>query len=1030
VYEEGGDFSVDRFSIPYYPYTTFVGIKAPSGDKARNMLLTDTTHTVNIVTVDAEGRPVNRRGLEIEVFKLNWRWWWDQSEDYISNYVSRNYNRPIIRETINTQNGQGVFKFRVNRPEWGRFFIKACDPASGHCTGQVIYMDWPGWAGRPADQAGGAVMLSVTPDKEKYQVGEDARITIPGSENGRALVSIENGSRVINTFWVETQKGQSNFMFKVTEEMSPNVYVHVSLLQPHSQTFNDLPIRLYGVTSVLVDDPMTHLSPVIAMPDVLEPEKNVTIKVSEAKGRAMAYTLAVVDEGLLDLTRFKTPEPWKQFYKKEALGVKTWDMYDHVIGAFGLKMERLLAIGGDEEGIRQESAKANRFKPVVKYLGPFFLQAGKTNTHSFKMPAYVGSVRTMVVAGYEGAYGNAEKATPVRQPLMVLGTLPRVLGPGETVKLPVNVFAMEENLGQVTVEVKTNDLVALKGDAVNTIHFSKVDEQILDFDLKVKSRTGIGKIQITANGGKKTATYEIEIDVRNPNLPVTEVLETTIEPGKSWQVNVSPVGVAGSNKGVLEVSTIPPVNLGSRMQYLMAYPHGCVEQIVSTVFPQLVLNEFRELDDKEKEKIENHIKAAIDKLKGYQNADGGFAYWPGNSENSDWGTTYAGHFLLEAKSRGYNVPEDMLKKWKKYQKDRSLIWLKNKTVKNDDLMQSYRLYTLALAKAPETSAMNRMREIPQLGIQSQWRLAAAYVLAGQPEAAKSLVQNLSTTIESYQELSYTYGSTERDQAMIVETLTLLGQRTEALELVKSISAALSDQSKWMSTQTTAYCLFAVARFAGNDSRKSKMQVNYQYNNDGVVKTTTEFPVMQRPLKMEGASSGKLNVNNLGEGIVFARLILQGIPETGDQTSSDNNLRMDVTYLAMDGQSLDPAHIRQGTNFIAEVSLYNPGTRGVYKELALSQVFASGWEIHNTRMDVSGKYIAKEKPQYQDFRDDRVYTYLDLKPGQRKTFQVLLNASYVGKYYLPAAYCEAMYDNTINSRRPGMWVEVVKNDLGL
>ena len=180
-------------------------------------------------------------------------------------------------------------------------------------------------------------MLSFSSDKPLYAVGEKVNLTIPGSDNGRALVSVENGSKVIETYWVETKKGDNNFSFEATKEMTPNIFVYITLLQPHAQTVNDLPIRLYGLIPVQIENPETHLTPVITMPDVLEPGQEVVIKVSEQAKRKMTYTVAVVEEGLLDLTHYKTPDAWNRFYAREALGVKTWDLYDAVMGFFRWK---------------------------------------------------------------------------------------------------------------------------------------------------------------------------------------------------------------------------------------------------------------------------------------------------------------------------------------------------------------------------------------------------------------------------------------------------------------------------------------------------------------------------------------------------------------------------------------------------------------------------------------------------------------------------------------------------------------------
>ena len=201
--------------------------------------------------------------------------------------------------------------------------------------------------------------------------------------------------------------------------MAPNCYVHVTMLQPHKHD-NNLPIRLYGVIPLMVENPETHIMPVLNMPDELAPESKVLVKVSEKDGKPMTYTIAMVDEGLLDLTRFQTPNAHPVFYAREALGVRTWDLYDYVIGAYGGSLESLLSIGGDEGVNGKGKDKINRFKPMVRYLGPFELNKGSENEHYIDMPNYIGSVRTMIVAGQNGAYGSVEKATPVKTPLMVL----------------------------------------------------------------------------------------------------------------------------------------------------------------------------------------------------------------------------------------------------------------------------------------------------------------------------------------------------------------------------------------------------------------------------------------------------------------------------------------------------------------------------------------------------------------------------------------------------------------------------------
>ncbi|MEB0249900.1 alpha-2-macroglobulin family protein, partial [Mucilaginibacter sp. 5B2] len=398
----------------------------------------------------------------------------------LSNFTQDRYNKLIKTETVQLQNGKGKWNLKINQADWGRYLIRIKDPQTGHSTGKIIYADWPNWSERlqntdPTE----AAMLSFTSNKTNYKVGEEATLTIPTGGDGRALISFENGSKVLKTTWIDTKKGETRYSFNVDETMAPNVFVNVTLLQRHAQTVNDLPIRMYGAIPLNVDNPETILKPVISMPDKIRPETTSAITVSEASGKEMTYTIAIVDEGLLDITNYKTPDPHESFYAREALGVKTWDLFDYVIGAFGGGLERILSIGGDGTNGTNKNVTVNRFKPVVKFLGPFHLGSGDKQTHQFTLPQYVGSVKAMVIAGHNGAYGTAEKAVAVKKPLMILATLPRVLGPSESVQLPVTVFAMENNIKSVSVQVQSNAFSNLGGNNVKIVKFAKPGDQLV-----------------------------------------------------------------------------------------------------------------------------------------------------------------------------------------------------------------------------------------------------------------------------------------------------------------------------------------------------------------------------------------------------------------------------------------------------------------------------------------------------------------------------------------------------------------------
>lgn len=1032
VFEEGGDFSTDRFALTYSPYRSYVGIKAPEGESYSRILYLDKSHSFDIASVEASGKPLTRN-LDYTLYKLNWRWWWDNSSADLANYMESSYTQLIKSGSISTQGGKGKLALELKSAEhkYGRYFLKVCDPESGHCASQVVYFDTPDWWSRSesSGERGGSNLLTFTTDREVYKPGDIVKVNLPKAKAGRILLSIENGTRVIQKQWVDVTSESPVVTFKATEEMTPNVFIHLSMIQPHSQTENDLPIRLYGVRGIKVENPETHLQPEITMPEVLEPGERVTIKVSEKSDRKMTYTLAIVDDGLLDLTRFKTPDPWNSFYAPEALGVATWDVYDDVIGAYGAKLERLLAVGGgDAEFSLMKSGdddnRAKRFKPVVKFFGPFTLNGGKA-THSFVMPAYIGSVRTMLVAGNEGAYGSAEKTTPVRKPLMVLATLPRVLGPSESVTLPVTLFTQEKNLRNVKVEVKVSGPAALTSPATQQVTIPSTGELTTDFQLGVRNETGFITVEIKATSGNNVSTEKVQIEIRNPNTPVTKAIAVTLEPGKTWSGEVQPFGISGTNSALVEVSTLPPLNLSSRMRYLMEYPHGCIEQTTSAVFPQLYLGQLKELTDVEKREIQRNVTAGIERIRTFIQSDGGFGYWPGRNEHSDsWGTSYAGHFLLEAEAKGYFVSEDILRRWKKYQRNAAAAWRHNDYY-SSDLVQAYRLYTMALAGIADLGSMNRLREQGGLSTTTAWTLAAAYARAGQTETANQLIAKLSTVIKPYRELYYSYGSNVRDMALILETLTLMKDQSRGILVMKELAKYVGDSGYWLSTQEAAYALKSIAMFAGNQEKNQNINFDYTINGASETKIST-LPVTQLPLKITGTRKEALKLVNRGTGVLFVRIIQQGTPARGAEQDEFNGLALTVKYTTREGAPLDISTLNQGTTFLAEVSVAHAGvTRQVYENLALSQVFPSGWEINNLRLTGDEGNLRNSWFNYQDIRDDRVYTYFGLAPGERKSFQVMLTATYAGKFYLPAVSVEAMYDKTIFGRISGKEVVVTR-----
>lgn len=1019
VFEGGGDFSMDVYTKNISPFSHFVGLKSPE-TRRYGSFYTDENTNFDVVSVNQKGEASSNRDLLIKVYKIEWRWWWSRGRDNLSRYENTTVHKPFKEISIKT-NAQGKGSFDINVPdeEGGRYLIRVIDKASGHATGRTTYF-YRNWWQRPTDgNSESAKMLIFSADKEKYEIGDEAVITFPSDKKGRALVSIENGTEVLSTQWIDTNEKETKAVIAITEEMAPNAYVNISLLQPHGTQKNDLPIRLYGIVPILVENKATILKPSIKMKDVLEPEKQYTVSVSEENKKPMTYTIAVVDEGLLSLTRYTTPNIHGAFYTRQALGVKTFDIFDDVMGAYSTSVNNIYSIGGGDMAAGAKNRKAQRFKPVVTYLGPFNLKAGEVASHKIDMPNYVGAVKTMVVAGNaKSAYGHTEKSTPVRKPLMVLASIPRKLSPGEKVTIPVTVFAMEKKVKSAQIKIQTGKALKAIGSTTKQVTFEQLGEKIVNFDFEVLPAKSFETIRITASGAGETASYEIEIDVENPNPISQKSTLYEISKNGSLTLDFDTFGTEGSNSATIELSTIPPLNLGRRMEYLVRYPHGCIEQTTSSVFPQLFLADVMDITFEKKKEIEKNITAAIRKIGNWQGTGGGLSYWPGYNDVSDWGTTYAGHFMIEAKQKGHALPLTFMSNWVRHQKKAARQWSNQSHSHNTTLAQAYRLYTLALAGEPELSAMNRLRESQNLSNNAKWRLAAAYAAIGKTQVAKDLSATANIDFVPYKYDYYTYGSPFRNRAMALETMVITNdpkQREQAVSLARGMSS-----KRWYSTQETAFALLALSKMVVKNGGK-KMNVTLVKDGESTQIDTGRSMAQRAVTTKLGAN--KIVLQNNGENIIYVTLSQSGKLPLGQELTEHRNLTLTSVFLDGEGKKLDITSLQQGTEIVAQISVYNSSPDRI-ENVALTQIFPSGWEIVNTSFTDLGNQNSS-KVDYMDIRDDRVNYYFNLGARKTKTFSIKLNTSYLGEYYLPGAQAEAMYDNDYFARSKGKKVTVVK-----
>ena len=990
VYEPSGEFSTDVTQAQIAPYRRFVGIKAPQQTK-QTQLDTDKKHTYSVISVDKDGHPQANVRIDVQIYKVNWYWWWSSTRDDLAGYTKSEHHTPFRDLSVTTDSeGKATFDMNIAKQEWGTYLIVAQDQECHHSTGVLSYFDWPWMTSRRSTENGeSATQLTLSTDRKEYAPGDKIHLSVPSEAGSRAIVSICNGSQILSLRTYPCQKGQTEILLDVTEQMMPNVYLAVSLVQPYNQTINDMPIRMYGITPVTVTSAASHLQPVVKCDDEFRSESTCQVTVSEQSGRPMGYTLAIVDEGLLDLTHFKTPDAWSLFNAREALGVRFWDMYQLVSGAYGGRIEQFFSIGGDEALNNAPKAIVNRFTPMVHFAGPFELKKGEKRTHSVNVPNYNGRVRVMVVAGDGQAYGHTDKSVLVRRPLMLIGTMPRQIGVNDEMTVAATVFATKA-LGKVRVQLSAADGLQVVGDKVQTLQFDAAGDQTVQFRIRAGEYAGMSTVSLQASAGSDRADYTAQIDMRAVSIPISQTTEVKIAPGQTYQTDITLPGNS-DNKLLTELSAIQPLNMTYRINQLLVYPHGCAEQTVSKAFPQLYLAEFADLSLTQAAKVEENVKYCIRRIGSYQTPDGGIAYWPSSRNSNVWVSGYVLHFLTEAAARGYFVQTDMMNRLKSYVTKQANSW----EPKYNGEENAYLLYVLANAQSSQLGAMNRMLEhAAELSRTCNDLLAGAYALSGRKDISQKLLQSGSGTSHNH------WYNPEAAHLMALDLVS----DAKALECAETLrSRLMSDQ--WLSTSNCAMSLIALSHYYKHTKQSSGLNFQAKVNGkligdiDSKKFTWTAQTEMEQP-------KAKLEVTNRDKnGTLYLNLTAQGMASQSSVPASSNGLELTIHYKDQNGGSISPASLQQSTTFHAVLTVSNK-TMNAVDNVAVTHIVPAGWEILSSKPSNS--------VSYQDQRDDRLLSYIDrLAQGASVTIDVTLSATYAGKYYLPAIHAEAMYDNQIS-----------------
>lgn len=985
VFEKGGRSVKAVKDVNLNRYDYFVGMKA----LANSYVSEGETIDFYAIVSDLKEKLVSGKTLEYRIYQNDYYWWWDyDSYDEFLRSIKQDTNTKLIEKGELTSSSEPM-KFSFNTSNYyGQMFIELIDKESEVSTGQSFYVS--SW-GEPS-YADVVSSLKIKSDKNKYKIGQSAKIEFESVAGAKALITLSSNSKIIDRFVMDTQDKSTSIELAMKKEYAPNIYVSVSLFQDYNKIDNDRALRLFGVIPLYVEDENTKLDLELKTPDKILPNSDFEIEIQSKDKRAFNYTVAIVDEGLLDLTDFKTPDIWKGFYAKTGFTLKTYDTYSQIIPKF---------TGGDSVlgGLRVDKNRddsAQRFKPVALFNTPARSDETGFAKLKFKMPSYMGSVRVMVVANENDAYGSVSKDIQVSAPLVMLETLPRTLKIGDNFTLLTQIFKTENRIKNATLSVRSkNSLIKISPDT-QTIDFKSATNLEVMMDANVSdNRIGKELLEFELKSEDYTYKNEIEIDIKPINAYTYENNTSLIKAGESKEFIIKDY-ILGTTNATLKLSPTPILDMDKRIKYLLNYPYGCIEQTTSAVLPQLFLDKFSTEFDKQK--AINNINAAIERYSNFQTADGGFAYWQGGDESNAWGSNYAGMFLILAKQNGYFVPDSMYERWLKYEQN-----FVQKSVYRDYMMdiKANSLYLLAMAKKPNISEMNLLYDnLNTLSTEAKWQLAAAYKLAGVEDTAKQIASKISIEPDSKYSF-YTYGSLVRDEAIIANAYKqIYGTNNE--ELLQKISDTLLSKD-YLSTQSTGYALYALAMGANLEN----MNENFM---DATLKIDDQaYTINQNQMQIFSFNDEKAIVSANKD--IFVSFGVEGV-KVSENPAFSNKISLDRAFYDEKGNKISPSEIGSGQTFYMRISVsLNEGANYV-SNIALTQILPSGWEVSNTLLDDNTpSFIKNSNYDFIDVRDDKIMWFFGLNKNRTHHFYIKLNAITPGSYTLSGAYAEAMYDDT-------------------
>ncbi len=1007
VFDETGR-PMHRYShFKVYTQPLFIGLK--SNDE---YVSTKAPVRLDLVALDKNSNP-QATTVEIEVIRKEWHSVIQQSGSSYR-YESVSEDRVISHQKVQISGPDSKYYF--NARESGEYQVRVFASGSDNYISKTLYAY--GWDDNQYSsfEVSNEGNVEIKTDKKEYNTGDKVNVLFTTPFEGKLLVTLER-DHIINHYYLKTKNKSAALSFSANDKLLPNVYVSATLFRPMDGS--ELPLTIaHGYQSVTINNKSYELPVKVAIAEKSRSKTRQTINVKTAPG---AYvTISAVDEGILQIKNFATPDPYSFFYQKEGLSVNSYDIYPWLMPEIKTRLSSTGGDGGGDGSNRVNPMFVNRVKNVSFWSGIRQADGNGNVRYDIDIPQFSGDLRVMALAYKNKGFGSGDKHMKVADPIVISTALPRFLSPKDEVVMPVSLSNTTNKSTTATITVKTTGPLGVKGSATQTIEIPANREQRAVFYVTADPSIGAGKVSVTVKALNETFTNETDISIRPPASLQKITGSGFAAENKTTTLDTKNNLIPSSVSGKLVIGKSPVTQFSKHIEDLVRYPYGCVEQTTSAAFPQLyyadLVKSMNAGMDKELNPAYN-VQQAINKLQSMQQGDGGLSYWPQGGEESWWGSIYACHFLLEAKKAGFEVNSNSLQHLEEYMKFRLykkevITFYYNGNSKKQVAPEEvpYSLYVLALAGQTDKADMNYYKaHSDMLTLDGKYLLAAAYSLSGQPTQAQQILPPAFAGEVPDRCLGGSFYSPIRDEAISLNVLLDMDPNNAQVGIMARQLADQMAKERYLSTQENAFAILALGKLAKMANQTTATATILA--NNKATGTTTGAALS---LNMKQHAGENLGIQVKGKGGYYYFWEVDGISADGSYKEEDSHLKVRRTYYDRQGHEMGNT-FHQNDLVVVKISLETQNNSWV-ENVAITDMLPAGFEIENTRLSEMPKldWIKDHsEPDCMDIRDDRINMFTNAS-NKRTDFYYMVRAVSPGTYQLGPVQADAMYDGNYHS----------------